>query len=111
MNNSDFQKLASIRLKEAQVLFREQQYASAYYLAGYAVECGLKACIAAQTRAGEFPPKPDIVRGYYQHDLNGLVKAAGLRRELETQLESTVGFIKNGKLFKTGQSRPDMRLR
>jgi len=29
----------------------------AYYLAGYAVECALKACIAKKTQRHEFPDK------------------------------------------------------
>src|SRR5919106_3680906 len=32
----------------------------AYYLAGYAVECGLKACIAKQVRRHEFPDRTTV---------------------------------------------------
>jgi len=42
MNSSDFQKLSAIRLEEARVLLRNKQYAGAYYLAGYSIECALK---------------------------------------------------------------------
>ena len=42
----------------------------AYYLAGYAVECAIKACIAKKTRKSEWPPKPEDVRKMYSHDLN-----------------------------------------
>jgi HEPN domain-containing protein len=51
MNRADFHKLAEIRIKEARVLLDRKCYAGAYYLAGYAVECALKACIARKTQA------------------------------------------------------------
>jgi HEPN domain-containing protein len=56
MNRRDFQKLALIRIADAQVLFQNGRYDAAYYLAGYAVECALKACIAKQTMRHDFPP-------------------------------------------------------
>jgi hypothetical protein len=43
MNSADFQKLATIRLAEEKILLRNKQYAGAYYLAGYSIECALKA--------------------------------------------------------------------
>ena len=54
MNRADFQKLAEIRLEEAATLLNAGKFDGAYYLSGYAVECGLKACIAKQTKAGIF---------------------------------------------------------
>ena len=33
------------------------RYGAAYYIVGYAVECGLKACIAKLTQAEEFYDK------------------------------------------------------
>jgi hypothetical protein len=42
-------------------------------LAGYAVECGLKACIAGKTQRHEFPDKK-IVNASYTHNLRELVK-------------------------------------
>ncbi len=58
MNRADFHKLTEIRMKEAKVLLDRKCYERAYYLAGYAVECALKACIAKRTLAYDFPPKP-----------------------------------------------------
>jgi hypothetical protein len=57
MNRRDLQTLAKIRLKEAQALARLRLYDGAYYLAGYAVECALKACIARRTSRYDFPDK------------------------------------------------------
>jgi len=47
-------------------------------LAGYAVECGLKACIAKQTREFDFPPDRKVIDAVYIHDLTKLIKSAGL---------------------------------
>ena len=46
MNRADFQRLADVRIDEAGVLLAAGRWSGAYYLAGYAVECALKACIA-----------------------------------------------------------------
>jgi hypothetical protein len=41
-----------VRLAEAEALMNLGHADGAYYLAGYAVECGLKACIAQETQRG-----------------------------------------------------------
>jgi len=51
------QELAKLRLDEAKLLAREKRFSGAYYLAGYAIECALKALIAAQFRQNEIPDK------------------------------------------------------
>jgi HEPN domain-containing protein len=71
MNRRDFQELAETRLLDAKALFEAKRFDAAYYLAGYVVECALKACIAKKTREHDFPPK-DGSR-YYQHDLEKLL--------------------------------------
>lgn len=77
MNRSDLQALARVRLAEAQALVRAARPDGAYYLAGYAVECALKACIARQTQRYEFPDKK-IVDASYTHNLKELVRVANL---------------------------------
>ena len=49
LKRRDLRELALLRLKEAQVLLANGCWSGAYYLAGYAVECALKACIAKGT--------------------------------------------------------------
>ena len=49
----------------------------AYYLAGYSVECALKACIAKGTQRGEFPDRKRV-ESSYSHKLRDLIKVAGL---------------------------------
>jgi hypothetical protein len=52
-----FQKLAQLRVDEAKALLGHRQSSGAYYLAGYAIECALKAVIAKQFRAEEIPDR------------------------------------------------------
>ena len=81
--------MALIRIRDARVLLKTGWNASgAYYVAGYAVECGLKACLAKQTKSGDWPPKPEKVRGYYSHNLEDLVKLAGLQSAFETAMKT-----------------------
>ena len=95
MNRSDFQKLARVRLDEAKVLRDGGKFDGAYYLAGYAVECALKAVIAKRIKAEEFPPKPGVVQKYYTHDLAGLVTAAELGADLESKSQDNQDFEAN----------------
>jgi HEPN domain-containing protein len=100
MNRSDFKKLVKLRLKEARMLLDNECYEGAYYLAGYAVECALKACIAKKTKRFEFPPKPEFVRDLYKHDLTHLVKMAGLELDLKAEMKSVVNFESNWGIVK-----------
>lgn len=86
MNRKDFQNLALIRLKEAKVLLKSGHYEGAYYLCGYAVECGLKACIARKTKRHEFPDK-NTVNASYTHILSDLVKIAQLSKFLKNAIK------------------------
>lgn len=95
MNRSDFKQLTEIRIREAKVLLTSKCYEGAYYLAGYAVEWALKACIARKTQLHDFPPKPDVVRNSYQHNLESLVNLAGLHEELKNQQSTVVQFGSN----------------
>ncbi len=77
MTRTDFQQLADVRIDEAGVLLAAGKWDGAYYLAGYAVECALKACIAKLTKADDFPPRK--TDEYYTHDLNALLKTGNLK--------------------------------
>jgi HEPN domain-containing protein len=80
-------QLAITRLDEAKLLARENHFSGAYYLAGYAIECALKARIAAQFRENEIPDK-NLVNKIYTHDLAALLGLAELERSLETERQS-----------------------
>lgn len=77
MNRDDLKELAKIRLREARTLLKNGHYDGAYYLCGYVVECGLKACIAKQTKRYDFPDKATINKSY-SHNLTELLGIAGL---------------------------------
>jgi HEPN domain-containing protein len=87
MNREDLQLLSDLRLREAQLLHRAGEYSGAYYLAGYAVECGLKACFARSVREHDFPDRDRAPR-VFTHKLRELVKLARLEAELSAAQEA-----------------------
>lgn len=98
MNRVDFQKLAKLRVREAKLLLDNKFYEGAFYLAGYAVECALKACIAKQTKRFEFPPIDS--KKFYTHKLGVLVDLAGLQSALEAEMTSVRAFRDNWAVVK-----------
>lgn len=78
----DFRKLHARYLSDAELLYQSERYDSAYYLAGYSVECLLKAIICKNIQPNEFPPK-NTNSTHYIHSIEHLVKTAGLDKELE----------------------------
>lgn len=87
MKRKDFQELAALRLKEANVLLKARCWDGAYYLAGYAVECALKACISKRTERHDFPDKKRA-NDVHTHQLVTLIKYSGLDEALKA-LERT----------------------
>jgi hypothetical protein len=77
MNRSELQRLSRLRLQEARSLFRGSMFSGAYYLAGYSVECALKACIAKYTQRFEFPDKARVNKSYV-HKPGELLDVANL---------------------------------
>jgi hypothetical protein len=84
VNRVDLQRLANERIADAKALLAARRWSAAYYLAGYAVECGLKACILARVAA-----EPEVLfedRRYsekcWTHNLSQLVDLAGLKATL-----------------------------
>jgi hypothetical protein len=84
MDRIDFQKVAETRLQESKALLAAGFPEGAYYLAGYAIECALKSCIAQRTRQHEFPER-DAAK-YYKHDLQELLTHAQLKQSLDTAM-------------------------
>jgi HEPN domain-containing protein len=89
----DFQRLADVRIAEAGVLLAAGMWDGAYYLAGYAVECALKACIAKLTRQDDFPDK-DAAR-CYTHKIDDLVVLAKLGAIREADSKGNGALKKN----------------
>jgi HEPN domain-containing protein len=86
MTRNDFRRLADIRLKDADSLLRNGRYEGCYYLCGYVVECGLKACIAKLTKRHDFPDR-GLLQGAYIHDLSQLLRTAGLEAAREAEFD------------------------
>ena len=80
LNRELLQRLSEQHLRDAQVLLEKKRWPGAYYLAGYSVECALKACIAKQTKVHDFPDR-DFARDIYTHKLTILVGLAELEQE------------------------------
>jgi HEPN domain-containing protein len=94
IGRDDLQALAIARLDDAKLLLRRRRDASAYYLAGYAVEFALKAVIAHRIERHVLP-EPRFFREAYHHDLERLVGAAKLRAELDTARRASPRFNAN----------------
>lgn len=110
MNRADFQRLAEVRLREAESLLAAGLWDGAYYLAGYAVECGLKACIAKRTRAEDFPPDRKFVELCYSHDFDKLLLAADLAVDHKTARDTDATLERNWAVVKDWSEQARYRL-
>ena len=99
MNRADLQHLANLRLREASVLLDAGCFEGSYYLAGYAIECGMKACFAKKTGQYDFPNRRAVDQ-IYKHDPTELISAAGLGEEWQKELQSTKAFNENWAVVK-----------
>jgi hypothetical protein len=77
LTKADLEALALMRLEDAILLFKAGRASSAYYLAGYAVEMALKACIAKTFQPDVIPDKAFVLE-IYTHSLEKLLGTAGL---------------------------------
>lgn len=84
---ADFQTIAEKRMREARVLLAANEPDGAYYLGGYAVECGLKACIIKKLNASDEWQDRNFSDQCYKHDLAALLRLA----DLEGSLKGLVG--------------------
>jgi HEPN domain-containing protein len=102
MNRNDFQILADMRVREAEALLAAGHYSGAFYLAGYAVECALKSCIAKQTKEHDFPPDPKFVREIYVHNLAELLSKVGVefKKDFDEARNGSARFESNWAVVK-----------
>ena len=94
MNRQDFKEIARMRIRESKVLLADHKYSGAYYLAGYSVECAIKACIAKLTNRHDFPDK-HFANKVYSHNLEDLISAAGLKLDLQNEIRTNRNFAAN----------------
>jgi hypothetical protein len=85
ITKADLETLSSTRLEDARQLFRTGRFSAAYYLAGYAVELAIKACIAGVFQANAIPDKA-FVTAIYSHKLDELLGLAGLKTKLTADM-------------------------
>jgi HEPN domain-containing protein len=111
MNRSDFQKLSKLRIREARVLLDSGQFHGAYYLAGYSIECALKACVAKQVKRHDFPDKKLAIEAW-QHELEKLVKLAGFALDFEKDRKTDQNLEVNWAIVKdwSESSRYDLEI-
>jgi HEPN domain-containing protein len=89
----DLQRLADEKLADAKILLAAKSWSNAYYLAGYAVELALKACIAKRFKADTIPDKK-VVDQTYRHDFRELVGTANLGPDFQTK-QTDAAFVAN----------------
>lgn len=78
ITRDDFQTHADAKLDEAEVLLSAGRWSGGLYLAGYAVELAIKACIIKKLMATDAFPDKEFSRKCYTHELSELFKQAGL---------------------------------
>ena len=89
MTPRDFQNLSYERIGDAYAMMVQARFGAAYYMAGYAVECALKACIA-KLRIFDIPQ--NMLKQVYIHDFTALIKTAGLEDEHKSTYDNDVDF-------------------
>lgn len=109
MTRHELQKLARLRLGDAKHLLEAKCWSGAYYLAGYAVECALKACVPVRLAT-----QPDLIfaeRRFsdrcWTHSVAQLAEVAGLKETLAKACMDDPTLQKNWSIVKdwTEESR------
>lgn len=87
ITKADLETLSEARLIDAQELFKAARYSAAYYISGYSIEVGIKACIAKLFQADAIPDK-GLVNAVYTHKLDELLGLAGIKERLKTDMDN-----------------------
>ena len=94
VTRTEWQRIAEERVRDAAALLGAKRWSAAYYLTGYAVECGLKTCVVLHVKRNA-----DVVfrekrfsEKCWTHDIEELVKLAGLRamRDADAPVDSAL---------------------
>jgi hypothetical protein len=106
MNRADLQSLADVRIDEAVALLALNPPRSdgAYYLAGYAVECALKAAIAKLNNLHDWPEK-QFVADCHTHNVLALVRLAGLEAARAADAVANPIFARNWSIVQDWSER------
>jgi HEPN domain-containing protein len=96
LNRTELRRLADVRLAEANALLATGPWDGAYYLAGYAVECALKARIMAYVeRTGAIFEDRKFSAKCWTHDFNALAELAKLELERDKEAATDPQFKLN----------------
>ena len=111
MNKKNLEDLAELRAREANALLSLKFFEGSYYLAGYSLECAIKACIAKQVKEFDFPNK-ELAQKSHQHKLSELIGVAGLKQKLNEKAKQDSSFEINWALAKdwTVESRYESQI-
>lgn len=104
MKREEFKQLARSRIDEAKTLLASGYYSGAYYLAGYALECSIKACLAKQIKEHNIPEKK-FINDIYSHDLQKLIKFDDDLYASYEELKSDPDFMVNWTIIKDWSER------
>src|SRR3954447_799924 len=107
VNRKQWQNVARERLKDARALLGRKRWAAAYYMSGYVIECGLKACLLrhlgeSDAVFGDEKYLKELAK-CWTHDLEKLVGLAGLEadfggaRGANPALDAYWGVVKDWK--------------
>ena len=107
MNRLQWQQLAERWLVDAKLLLDAHRWPAAYYLAGYAVECGLKACVLVRlaTVPEAIFEEKRFSEKCWTHDLLELVKLAGLEAARQADIQANPAFGRNWQVVKDWSER------
>lgn len=113
MTRADWQQLAEERAKDAQALLAVSQWSGAYYLGGYAVECGLKSCVLVHVVGA-----PELIfldkrfsEKCWTHDLEDLVELAGLSAVLDAAVAGNPTLDLNRRLVSAWSEQDRYRMK
>src|SRR4051812_11874562 len=96
LNRAQLRQLAKDRILDARCLLAGGRFAGAYYLSGYVVECGLKACIMAHVEAvGAIFVEKKYSKKCWTHDLEVLLALANLKPTLDADLAVNAALFTN----------------
>src|SRR6266851_9497943 len=95
MNRAELRQLAEDRALDAAALLAGGRWGGAYYLAGYAVECGLKACVLVHVEAtGAIFQDKKFAEKCWTHDLDALLGLANLKPPMD--IDAAANLVLSG---------------
>lgn len=101
MNRAQLRRLAEDRILDAACLLAGGRWSGAYYLAGYALECGLKACILAYVEtSGAIFQDRKFSEKCWTHSPEELLRLANLKPTLDAEAAANVAFSANWAIAK-----------